>query len=68
MEPRLESRGIELHGGLTEPGVEASMEPRLESRGIRFPRPESYEDVMLQWSRGSKAAESSRTPKRLEWV
>ncbi len=62
MEPRLESRGIiPCDICLDSPTILASMEPRLESRGIGagIAAGATYA-ATLQWSRGSKAAESAQ--------
>ncbi len=61
MEPRLESRGICLRPVVSPTFLPASMEPRLESRGINSRDGASRMFISLQWSRGSKAAESIRS-------
>ncbi len=58
MEPRLESRGIASSSPTPPPADRASMEPRLESRGIVATGRGRIRNEVLQWSRGSKAAES----------
>ncbi len=65
MEPRLESRGIPRARRTRRLDRSASMEPRLESRGIwRAPYSVVGGIEELQWSRGSKAAESTRSQRR----
>ncbi len=67
MGPRLVSRGNDRSGGRHHLGPGASMGPRLVSRGNPLGEGESMSFIMLQWGRGSSAAET-RNPSRAKRV
>ena len=58
MGPRLASRGNMMRSAAGWSGPTASMGPRLASRGNNIGYSEIEIDLLLQWGRGSRAAET----------